>query len=184
VGERGEQERDTELPRELAELAAAGRSEWRDAREAEVRDAAEHWAHTRTLHDATLDWLHHGDALAVDVAGIRLRGEVADVGEDLIVLRTASGRVDVHAHQAAPLVLRPERRRAGGVRSSAGPRSFRAALLEREGTRVVVGVAGSGEVLDGRLVVARDHIRLTTVEGTDVVVPLAGVAYVRPAPED
>jgi hypothetical protein len=180
--DRDDRARDPDLPRELAELAAAGREEWRLAREVEGREAAEHWAHTRSLRDAMLEWLHRGDALTVDVAGERFHGDVVDVGDDLLVLRVATGRVDVHVHPAVPLVLRPSRRPAGGVRPSAGPRTFRAALLQREGTYVAVGSTASRDAVIGRLLVARDHVRVVADDGSEVLVPLAAVASVRPLP--
>jgi hypothetical protein len=56
-------------------------------------------------------------------------------------------------------------------------------LLARESTEVVVGTTVSDERLRGRLVVARDHVRVVTDGGIDVHVPISSVAYVRPAPE-
>ena len=179
----GETDADPSGPRELSELAAAMREEWRVAQETEGRDAAEQFMHGRALRDVALEWLHRGDDLTVEVAGVRVSGAVTDVGDDLVALRTASGRVDVHVHPAVPILLRPSRRKAGGTRRSAGPRTFRATLLARESTEVVVGTTVSDERLRGRLVVARDHVRVVTDGGIDVHVPISSVAYVRPAPE-
>lgn len=162
------------------EAAAALRAEWRDEHDEAARDAFEVWRHGRTLCDAAIGCMHRGDSVTVTVAGARFAGRIVEVGEDLVVLHTPGGRVDVHLHAAIPVALQA-RPGDGGRGVAAPPRTtMRARLLERESREVTVGVTAEREPLRGRLVVGADHVGVEGSDGECTWVALAGVAWVAP----
>ncbi len=72
------------------------RAAWRAEQDAATRDATEDWQHRQTLVDRLRAHMHRGDGLTVTVLGRRLVGFVEEVGDDVLALRTVSGRIDVH----------------------------------------------------------------------------------------
>ncbi len=188
-----------EVPPDLAATAAAMREQWRADEEDLGRDAAEAWAHGRTLVDELVDHMHRGDTLAFDAAGRVFAGPLAYVGSDYATVTTAGGPVDVRTMIAiplgrrrsrrlgipAPVVVRTlERARSGGLRPDPASPSFRARLyeLEMDATRVVIGSTLLPDELQGTLTVRADHVRVTDRDrdgGT--LVPIAWIAYVRRA---
>ena len=145
----------------------------------------------RTLSDAGVALVHHGDTVAVTAAGVTVQGRVLHAAGDLLCLRTPTGDVDVHLAAAAALRVLDapleavDDTGAAVSSSAAGPPSFKARLFEHEavGARLEFGVAGLQAPPCGRLVaVAVDH---AVVEDTDAqrwLLPLRGIAWARPAP--
>ncbi len=112
---------------DLAGAGAALRAEWREEEEEWMRAAAQHWAHGRDIHDVTRDLMHRGDTVEAIAAGRSFTGLVTFVGDDVMEVRTATGRVDVRLTvgdrrgPVAPLVLRViEKARSGGGRPAPG----------------------------------------------------------------
>ena len=70
----------------------------------------------------------------------------------------------------------------GGNDVTTEPTTFLARLRELDGTEVCIGT--SGEVLEGRLRVGRDQLRLTDDDGGCVYVPAGSVWWVRPLDDD
>jgi hypothetical protein len=171
---------------DLASTGAAMREAWRAEQEAAARDARESWTHRQTVTDRLRAHMHRGDTLTVTVAGHRLTGTVDEVGNDLLALRTASGRVDVHLAPTIWLQIDvAAAARTGGHRGSnaAGGR-FRHALVGRErDPRVRVGTLAEPGGVDGTVEVGADHVVVTTASGRTVIVPMAAVAWVSPAVE-
>jgi hypothetical protein len=169
---------------DLAATGAAMREAWRAEQEAAARDARESWTHRQTVTDRLRAHMHRGDTLTVTVAGHRLIGTVEEVGDDLLALRTPSGRVDVHL--AATIwfqidVAAPAR--SGGHRgaNAAGGR-FRYALVGRErDPRVRVGTLAEPAGIDGTLEVGADHVVVMTATGRTLMVPMTAVTWVSPA---
>ena len=144
--------------------AAAAREEWRAEQEALGADAAEALHHGRTLRDVFVDALRNGERLAVTVAGHLLVGLVLDVSDDLLALRTMAGsRIDMRlASQVAMSVSVHDRAAGQPVTGEIARRTFRSRLLEHEAARteLVVATTTSPDLLEGRVVVAADHVRV------------------------
>jgi hypothetical protein len=185
------------LPADLAATAAAMRERWRADEEDLGRDAAEAWAHSRTLVDELVGRMHRGDTLAFDVAGHTFTGTLAYVGTDYVTVATAGGPVDVRTMISVPLGRRRSRRlgipapvvvrtveraRSGGLRPDPASPSFRARLyeLEMDGVPVTIGSTLVPDEVRGTVAVAADHVHVNTgLDGT--MVPIAWIAYVRSA---
>ncbi len=184
-----------DLPSDLAATAAAMREQWRTDEEDLGRDAAEAWAHGRTLVDGLVDRMHRGDTLAFDVAGHTFTGPVTYVGADYARVETPGGPVDVRTMIAvpfgrsarrrigipAPLVVRVvARARSGGLRPEPQSPSLRARLyeLEMDGAPVVVGSTLLPDEAQGTVAVAADHVTVTTPI-TETMVPIPWIAYLR-----
>lgn len=168
---------------DLAAAGAAMRAEWRDEAEEAGRDAAEQWQHSRTLRDRLVECMHRGDRVSVVFADQRVTGEVLDVADDLLALRTVAGRIDVHVVPGMPLLIQVvERAPSGGRRAEGARGGFRASLLTREleGEEVTVATTVGNEPLDGRLAVGADHVCIVGRGGAETFVPLGSIAYVRP----
>ncbi len=169
---------------EWSDSAAAVRAEWRADEEEWSRAALEHWEHGRSLADVARDCMHRGDAVTVAIGSVAWSGVIAGVGTDVARLDVPAGPVDVRLAAEAPFVLRV---RSGSRRPApTGPpvttvTSFTARLRELDGTEVCIGT--SGEVLEGRLRVGRDQLRLTG-DGGCVYVPAGSVWWVRPLDDD
>jgi hypothetical protein len=172
---------------DLASTGAAMREEWRAEQEAATRDAHEDWTHRQSLTDRLRTHMHRGDTLLVAVAGERVIGHVEEVGDDLLALRTPAGRIDVHVAATVPLWFEvTEAAQQGGHRGSVtAERRFRQALIGRErDAEVRLGTLGEPTGLEGRLEVGADHVVVTTRNGNAYVVPISGVAWIRPATPD
>jgi hypothetical protein len=170
---------------DLAATGAAMRAAWRAEQEAATRDARADWTHRLTLVDRLRAHMHRGDTLVVAVAGHGVTGSVEEVGDDLLALMSPGGRVDIHLAPTIPMTFEVSAAREGGHRGSdaAGGR-FRHALIAREqDRRVRLGTVLQPEGLEGELRVSADHVAITTQAGREVVVPISGVAWVRPADE-
>jgi hypothetical protein len=163
---------------DLQGVGAEMRAEWRAETEAATGDAAEHWRHSRTW----VDWLalraNAGDRVAVNIGEQRFAGLVEETGSDLIALRALFGRVDIHVAPGLPLTITlVDHPTAGGERPGTG-RTFRDALLERDGHEdVTVGTLHDDEGLDGTLYVGADFVSIVAKRGAETVVPLGYVTW-------
>ncbi len=167
---------------DIGDAAAVVRAEWRADEEEWTRAALERWRHNRSLLDVLRECMHRGDTITVCPGSVTFTGRVAAVGDDLLALAAPDGRVDVHCHADAPLVVRiAERARTGGTRGDAVT-TFRARLLELEMAdgEVEIGTRSAGDVVRGRLTVGRDHVIVQDREGGEAVITLAALAWVRP----
>ena len=168
----------------LADAGAAARAEWRADEEAWTRTALEQWRHNRTMRDVLRDAMHRGDRLAFVLPNITFAGSVIAAGDDVAVLDTIDGPVDINVSDHSPLVMRIlERAHAGGTRG-ASVTTLRARALELETDRceVRIGCSGAPTVLEGRVQVGRDHLVVSERDGgSDLVVALAAVAWMRRA---
>ena len=157
------------------------REEWRAEQQAATRDAHEHWTHRQTLAERLRAHMHRGDTLRVDVAGECVIGNVEEVGDDLLGLRTPVGRIDIHLTPTIPFRFEiVEAARQGGHRGSgAAAGAFRYALMARErDTTVRLGMLAEPAGLEGRLEVGADHVVVTTPHGSTWGVPISSVAWI------
>jgi hypothetical protein len=169
---------------DLPGLAAAMRAAWRAETEAATDDAAAQWRHGRTLEDWLRDRMHAGDRVAVTIGGPRFAGLVAETGPDLLALRAVFGRVDVHLVPGLPVFVElVDHPPSGGSRAKTR-RSFRDALLERDGrSDLSVGTVHDLDGLDGTLHVGHDFVSVVARRGAETVVPLGSVVCVAPRRE-
>lgn len=168
---------------DLAGAGASMREEWRAEEEAAGADAVERWRHGLSLRDRLVECMHRGDPVAALVSGHRFAGEVVEVSDDLVSLRSVAGRVDVHICDAVPVAFEVvERVRAGGHLGEVSTGGFRARLLAREteGSEATVGSAFAAEPFDGRIHVGADHVSIVGRGGGEVFLPLSAVAFVAP----
>jgi len=168
----------------LGDAAAAARAEWRADEEAWTRAAVEQWRHNRTMRDVIRDAMHRGDRLAFVLPAVTFAGCVTSVGDDVVVLDTIDGPVDLNVGEHAALVVRVlERAHAGGTRGApVTTLRARALELETEACDVRIGCHGTPAVFDGRVQVGRDHLVVTErAGGGDVVLGLTAVAWMRRA---
>jgi hypothetical protein len=168
----------------LGDAGAAARAEWRADEEAWTRTAVEQWRHNRTMRDVLRDAMHRGDRLAFVLPAITFVGSATGVGDDVAVLDTIDGPVDINVSDQSLLVVRVlERAHAGGTRgASVTTLRARALELETETCDVRIGCCGAPTVLEGRVQVGRDHLVVSEREGgNDLVVALAAVAWMRRA---
>jgi hypothetical protein len=164
----------------LGDAAAAARSEWRADEEAWTRAAVEQWRHNRSLRDVVRDAMHRGDRVAMVFPAVVFTGFVAAVGDDVVVLDTLDGLVDVNVDARAPLVVRVvERAHTGGTRGArVTTLRMRALELETDGCDVRIGCSLSPTIVEGPIRVGCDHVVVAERDG-DVVVALAAVAWMR-----
>ncbi len=167
---------------ELAAAGAALRAEWRTDEEEWTRAAFERWQHDQTLFDVARDCMHRGDTVVMLSCRRSFQGVVSSVGEDVVRMTTADGRVVVHLGADAPLALRvAARATAGGARGDRERLTLRAVLLDHEtsGAAVELGVATAEYALTGVLRVGRDQVALRSSEGVETYIPTRWVAWVR-----
>ena len=167
---------------EWADGAAAVRAEWRADEEEWSRAALEHWEHGRSLADVARACMHRGDPVTVAFATVAWSGVIVGVGNDVARLDVVARRVDVRLAADAPFVLRVRRGSSRSARTDTTLTTFTARLRELDGTEVCIGA--SGEVLEGRLRVGRDQLRLTDDDGDCAYVPTGSVWWVRPLDDD
>jgi hypothetical protein len=167
----------------LGDAAAAARADWRADEEAWTRAAVEQWRHRQTLRDIVRDAMHRGDRLAFMLPTVTFTGCVAAVGDDVVVLDTIDGDIDVNVAEHVPLVVRvDERAHVAGTRGGhVTTLRVRALELETERCEVRIGVCGTALVFEGHVHVGRDHLVVAETDGGDVVVPFAAVAWMRRA---
>ena len=168
---------------DLTGIAGEMRAEWRAEQDAAAADAAAHWRHTRGLVDWLLDRMHRGDRIAATVGARSFVGLVDEVGDDLLALRCASGRVEIHVCAGVPISFEiVEHATSGGTRGAVR-RRFREALVARDARPGVrVGTLQHPDGIAGTLLVSRDYVTIASSEGVETVLPIAQVAWVTPTP--
>ena len=165
--------------RALSDVAGAMRAEWRDEQEQATADAAAQWRHNRTLTDWFDARMNAGDRIEVMVGGQRFAGFVEEVGRDLLGLRCAFGRVDVHIIPGVALLITiADKATTGGV-SARAHRTFADALRARDGhPDSTVGTLHDPEGLDGALWVGADFVSVVAKLGRESVVPNDNILWV------
>jgi hypothetical protein len=164
---------------DLAGVSAEMRAEWRAEQEAATEDAVAARRLGLSLEDWLVERMHAGDRIAVAMGVHRFAGFVEETGPDLIALRAAFGRVDIHLTPGYPLSIElHDHATAGGERASKR-RTFREALLERDGREdQTVGCVHDLEGLDGKLQVGTDFVSVVAKLGAETVIPLQYVVWV------
>ena len=164
---------------DLTGVAGEMRAEWRAEQDAAAADAAAQWRHGRSLTEWLRDRMHAGDRIAVMVTAQPFVGIVEEVGADLLALRCAFGRVEIHVGAGIPISFEiVEHAKEGGTRGALR-REFRDALLARDAQAgVSVGTRQHPDGIEGTLLVGRDFVTIVTRAGTETVVPIAHVAWV------
>lgn len=166
---------------DLVPLGAAMRAEWQAETEAAIVDATERRRHEQTLVDWLTDHMHAGDWVAATCGSTRFEGEVEEVSPDLVALRTRLGRVDLHLVPGAPVVFHVADHRTAGGRRAPTSRSFRDALLARDGRDdLTIGTTFDADGVNGRLLVSADFVTVVARLGGETVIPLDHVIWVRP----
>jgi len=167
---------------DLDRIAGEMRAAWRAEQDAATADAAAHWRHTRTLADWLCDRMHAGDIVGARVLEQRFVGTVEEVGPDLVALRGADGRVEIHLDVAIPVAFElVEHATAGGTRSP-HRRGFRDALMARDAQpEVTVASTLHPDGIRGTLLVGRDFVTVAAAFGVETVIPIAQVAWVTPS---
>ena len=167
---------------DLTGVAGEMRAQWRAEQEAAAADAAAQWRYGRGTVDWLCDRMHAGDRVAATVGTRPFVGLVEEVGDDLVALRSASGRIEIHVGPGIPISFElVEHATEGGTRGAAR-RGFRDALLARDGQAGVrVGTLARPEGIDGTLLVGRDCVAVRTTSGTETIVPIAHVGWVTAA---
>jgi hypothetical protein len=167
---------------DLTGVAGVMRAEWRAEQEAATADAAAQWRHGRRLADWLCERMHAGDRIAVVVAAQPFDGLVEEVGDDLLALRGAFGRVEIQVCAGVPISFElVEHATQGGTRATSR-RGFRDALVARDAQAGVrVGTLQQPDGIDGTLRVSRDFVTIMSRSGTETLVPIAQVAWVKAA---
>jgi hypothetical protein len=167
---------------DLTGVAGVMRAEWRAEQEAATADAAAQWRHGRTVADWLCERMHAGDRIAVKVAEQSFVGLVEEVGDDLLALRCAFGRVEIHVCAGIPISFElVEHATQGGTRSVLR-RGFRDALVARDAQAGVrVGTLQQPHGIDGTLLVSRDFVAVVPRAGGESLVLIAQVAWVTAA---
>ena len=171
-------------------VAAALRAEWRAEENEWTRAALARWEHDRTIVDVLHACMHRGDTVALAFPGRTFVGVVTAIGDDLVRLATADGSIDAHLDPVATFSLRVVTpARAGGERGDPTTATFRARLLQLEGSIVQAGFRGcdgrqGDDALTGQLCVGRDQISVVNRDGARRYLPIGSVAWVRPVDVD
>jgi hypothetical protein len=137
----------------LRDSAAAVRAEWRVDEEEWTRAVFELWQHDRTLLDVLRECMHRGDTVALELPDVTITGALGAVGDDFVGLHGYEGPVDVPVGPGHWLVARAVEHARSCGTRGEAVSTFRA-----------------------RLLVLESHDRA-------VVVPLAGLAWVRSTPD-
>jgi hypothetical protein len=163
---------------DLQGVAGEMRAEWRAEQESATDDAAAQWRHTRKLADWLTERANAGDRIAVTIYNQRFAGLVEEIGDDLIGLRCAFGRVDVHLIPSIPIFFEiNDKALQGGDRPRTG-RVFHDALRERDAhPDTSVGTVHDPEGLDGTLFVGEDFVSVVARLGAETVVPVTSVVW-------
>ena len=147
------------------DLGAAGatmREAWRAEQEAATKDAVEARAHRQTLQDRFREHMHRGDRIAVTVAGQRIAGVPEEIGDDLLAVRTLSGRVDIHLSADDPVLVRDRRettrKAATAVPIPRAGASVGALLAREQEAQATIGTIFDADGIEGQLVVGTDHV--------------------------
>lgn len=172
----------TEHP-DLTAIAGEMRAEWRAEQEAAAADAAAQWRHGRVLADWLRDRMHAGDRVAATIATRSFVGLVEEVGADLLALRGAAGRVEIHVCAGIPISFElVEHATEGGMRAVRS-RGFRDALLARdEQSGLRIGAVQHPDGIDGTLLLSRDFVVIVSPRGAETIIPIAQLAWVTAVP--
>jgi hypothetical protein len=163
----------------LSDVAGAMRAEWRAEQEQATADAAAQWRQSRTLTDWFEARMNAGDRIEVTVGGQRFAGFVEEVGPDLLGLRCAFGRVDIHIVPGVALLIDIADKATTGGTSARAHRSFYDALRARDGhPDSTVGTLHDPEGLDGALWVGADFASIVARHGKESVVPNDSILWV------
>jgi hypothetical protein len=163
---------------DLTAVAGEMRAEWRAEQEAAALDAAAQRRHGRSLADWLRDRMHAGDRVGATIAGRSFVGLCEEVGADLLALRGADGRVELHLSAAIPVRLEVVEHATEGGTRAVRRREFRDALLARDEQRAVrVGTIEQPDGIEGTLLVGRDFVSIVG-GGIETIVPIAHIAWV------
>jgi hypothetical protein len=163
---------------DLTGLTSEMRAEWRAEQEVATADAAAQWRHSRSLEDWLGERMHAGDRIAVTVGEQRFAGHVEETGEDLLAIRAAFGRVDIHLTPGLPLLIELHDHATSGGTRAQSRRTFRDALLLRDGRDdQTIGCLYDLEGLDGTVYVGSDFVSVVAKLGAETVVPLQYVVW-------
>jgi hypothetical protein len=167
---------------DLTGVAGEMRAEWRAEQEAVIADAAAQWRHGRSLTDWLCERMHAGDRIVVTVAAQPFMGLVEEVGDDLLVLRCAFGRVEIQVGAGIPISFELVEHASKGGTRAASRRGFRDALVARDTQAgVSVGTVQRPDGIDGTLLVGGDFVTVVARTGAESIVPIAHVAWVTAA---
>ena len=153
-----------------------------EAEQAE-QDAAAFELRRRRLADVAVELLSRGDTVTVLAGDRALRGRLTYARGEIASVETASGRVDVNLTPGVVLRI-DERAAAGGTAPRPGSDSLRARLLEHElaGTSIEAWLPSTGlEVRGSIAAVGLDHLIVRDGDGTEWVLQLSDIAWVRAA---
>lgn len=163
----------------LSDVGGAMRGEWRDEQEQATADAAAQWRQSRKLTDWFEARMNAGDRIEVTVGGQRFAGFVEEVGSDLLGLRCAFGRVDIHIIPGVALIIDIADKATAGGTSAREHRTFSDALRARDGhPDTSVGTLHDPEGLDGALWVGSDFVSIVARLGRETVVPNDNILWV------
>jgi hypothetical protein len=155
------------------------RAEWRAEQEAATADAVAQRRLGRSLEDWLVERMHAGDRIAVGIGNQRFAGLVEETGPDLIGLRAAFGRIDIHLTPGYPMHIELHDHATSGGERAVGRRSFREVLLERDGRDdQSVGCVHDLDGVDGTLEVGTDFVSVIAKRGAQTVIPLQYVVWV------
>lgn len=155
------------------------RAEWRDEQEQATADAAAQWRRQRKLTDWFEARMNAGDRIAVTVGGQRFTGFVEAVGRDLLGLRCAFGRVDIHIIPGVAILIEISDKATAGGTSAREHRTFDDALRARDGhPDSTVGTLAEPEGVDGALWVGGDFVSIVARLGKETVVPYDNILWV------
>jgi hypothetical protein len=164
---------------DLASVGGDMRAEWRAEVEAATDDAVAQRRLGRSLEDWLTERMHAGDRIAIALGDQRFAGFVEETGPDLIALRAAFGRVDVHLVPGLPMFIEMHEHATSGGTRATSRRTFHDALLARDGhDDQTVGCVHDIEGLDGTLHVGTDFVSVIAKLGAETVVPLSSVVWV------
>lgn len=168
-----------ETPAEPFDPRLHRRMEARARREFEMAEAEAVLlaARRRRLADVAWEAIQSGDEIRVQVGSRELMGEPSYARNDLLILDTANGQVDVYLPNIDALSVVPGV--AAGRSVPKGVETFRARLsmLQLKRRRVEIVCRGGETRFDGAIeYVARDHLALQTSQG-GMMVALEAIAY-------
>ncbi len=163
---------------DLADVGAEMRAEWRAEQEAATEDAAAQRRLGRSLEDWLTERMHAGDRIAVAIGEQRFAGFVEETGPDLIGLRAAFGRVDIHLVPGLAMFIEMHEHATSGGERATRRRTFREALLDRDGhDDQTIGCMHDIEGLDGTLHVGTDFVSIIARLGAETIVPMQYVVW-------
>jgi hypothetical protein len=173
-----------DAPEQHPDLGAVGaemRAQWRAETEAATDDAIQQWRHSRRLDDWLGERMHAGDRIACTVLNQRFSGMVEEIGDDVVGIRAAFGRVEVHRAPGIPIFIEIDQHATSGGERATSRRTLRDALIAHDGhDDMSIGTLHEPQGLDGTLYVGQDFISVVTRMGAETVVPLEFIAWIAP----